>query len=242
MRDRSHETPPPDRPHWARPFAPDTPVATQLVDTLRDAVLHCHLTPGQRLSEQEIADAMGLSRQPVREAFIRLAGEGLLEVWPQRGTFVALIRTDEVLDARFVREAVEADIVRIATRNATPELFDRLDAQIEAQSAVPPGEASRFMILDETFHRTLAEAAGKARAWIYLQRLKSQMDRVRYLVAADLPTRILVAQHAEVVEAMRRGEEDSAEALMRSHLNQVLSDLPKIMASYADYFVAAPED
>ncbi|MHA3977355.1 GntR family transcriptional regulator [Halovulum sp. GXIMD14794] len=230
------EKPSPQLPGWARPITTDKPVALQLVSILRDAILHCELIPGQRLSEQEIADTMGLSRQPVREAFIRLSGEGLLAALPQRGTFVSRISTAEVLDSRFVREAVEADIVHLATRRADTALFDRLDALLEAQSAITTGDALRFTALDEDFHRTLAEAAGKTRAWVHIQGLKSQMDRVRFMVAADMPTRELVAQHTRVVEAIKAGDEDRAEAEMRNHLNQILRDLPKIMAAHADYF------
>lgn len=229
-----------DKPHWAKPITADKSVATQLVSILRDAVLQCDLPPGQRLSEQEIADAMGLSRQPVREAFIRLSAEGLLMALPQRGTFVSKISTAEVLDSRFVREAVEADIVRLATRNADDALFARLDSLLDEQAAIPTGEALNFMSLDEDFHRTLAEAAGKGRAWVYLQKLKSQMDRVRFLVATDLPTRKLVAQHLRVVDAMKAGDEERAEAEMRGHLNQMLIDLPRIMATHLDYFTDPP--
>lgn len=197
------------------------------------------MKPGRRLSEQEISVAMGLSRQPVREAFIRLAGEGLLEIRPQRGTFVSRISTQDVLDSRFVREAVEADLARRAARNADDALIADLDALLRQQEAAMGADPSNFMRLDEAFHRVLAAAAGKAQVWLYIQKLKSQMDRVRYLVAADMPRETLIAQHREILDAVAARDQSRAEAAMRAHLRQVLDDLPKIAASYPDYFVSA---
>ncbi|MEX2520026.1 MAG: GntR family transcriptional regulator [Paracoccaceae bacterium] len=220
----------------------DRPAAIQAVELLREAILHAELRPGRRLSEQEISGAMGLSRQPVREAFIRLAGEGLLEIRPQRGTFVSRISTQDVLDSRFVREAVEADLARRATRHADEGLIGELAALLRRQEEAVGADPSNFMQLDEAFHRALAAAAGKAQVWLYIQKLKSQMDRVRYLVAADMPREALIAQHRDIVEAVAARDEDRAEAAMRAHMRQLLDDLPKIVASYPDYFLAAPAD
>ena len=103
------------RPQPACPAAdPDLPAAAQMHALLRRRIVTGDLRPGMRLSEQDIADQYDLSRQPVREAFIRLAAEGLLEVRPQRGTFVTRINMDWVLDTRFIREATEADIAAYA--------------------------------------------------------------------------------------------------------------------------------
>lgn len=222
-------------------IAPDKPVAVQLVSALRGAILHGELPAGLRLSEQEIADTMNLSRQPVREAFIRLAGEGLLEVWPQRGTFVSKISTEEVYNSRFVREAVEADVVRLAARSAEAEVIDRLEDLLQQQEETDGMDATKFMHLDEDFHRTLAEAAGKASIWIYLQKLKSQMDRVRYLVAVDLPRQVLISQHRDILEAVAAHDEERAEQAMRTHLRQMMQDLPKIASSYPESFLVGRE-
>jgi DNA-binding GntR family transcriptional regulator len=219
----------------------DKPVATQVTAALRDAIRFGSFTPGLRLSEQEIADMLQLSRQPVREAFIRLSGEGLLEAWPQRGTFVSKISTQEVIASRFVREAVEADIVRLAARNSTTALREQLEDLLRQQEETEGMDASRFMGLDDALHRTLAEAAGRAKIWLYLQKLKSQMDRVRYLVAAELPLQALISQHRTIVEAVVAHDEDRAEAAIRLHLKQILNDLPQIIGAYPDYFNNEPE-
>ena len=139
--------------------------ASQLADRLRAAIMDNSLPPDTRLSEVETAQQYGVSRQPVREAFIALAGQGLLDVRAQRGTFVTRISLAAVMDARFVREAIEADIVKLLAADPDPALIADLDAQLTRQMDLIGGSARDFMDADELFHRTLAEGAGLARAF-----------------------------------------------------------------------------
>ncbi|WP_341212958.1 GntR family transcriptional regulator [uncultured Limimaricola sp.] len=203
------------------------PIGAQLIAHLRARIVTGELAPGTRLSEQDIATDYGLSRQPVREAFIRLAGEKLVEVRPQRGTFVCKIDAGEVEVSRFVREAVEADIVRLAATTANASFIEELERQIVVQEQTAR-DGTGFMEHDELFHRTLAEAAGCAGAWSHLQPIKMHMDRVRYLTAAKFPLDRLVSQHRAIVAAIASQDPDAAEAAMRAHLRCVLDDLPKI--------------
>jgi DNA-binding GntR family transcriptional regulator len=213
---------------------PDRSAQPQAASALRTAILTGTLPPGTRLSEQDIADAIGTSRQPVREAFLRLSGEGLLDIRPQRGTFVSKINALEVLDARFVREAVEVDLIRLACQHPSPTDLQTLRDLLIQQSAAQTPAA--FMALDETFHRTIAQIAGKARAWDHLQRLKSQMDRVRFLQLQDFPIPALIDAHSRMVDAIAACAPDRAEAEIRTHLRLIEADLPGIQAAHPDYF------
>ena len=217
-------------------FNATAPIGVQLIASLRGRIVRGEIAPGARLSEQDIATAYGMSRQPVREAFIRLAGEGLVEVRPQRGTFVRKISTDEVEVSRFVREAVEADIVRLGAEHADDALVAELEAQLESQAAIPDDAPQTFMQLDELFHRTIAEAAGKAGAWAHLQPIKMHMDRVRHLTAARYPHDRPIDQHRAIVRALAARDADAAEAALREHLRRVLDDLPAIVAAQPDFF------
>ena len=217
------------------------PLGGQLIDNLRGRIVRCELPPGTRLSEQDIADAYGLSRQPVREAFIRLAGEGLVEVRPQRGTFVRKISVDEVEASRFVREAVEVEIARLAAAVADGELVSDLRTLIDEQVQVCGTDALAFMRLDERFHRRIAEGAGRGGAWFHLQPIKMHMDRVRYLTAVEFPLGRLIGEHRAIVEAIAARNPDAAEAAIRQHLRGVLEDLPLIAAAQPDFFETRPE-
>ncbi len=211
-------------------------VVPQLARILRGAIVENRLPPGTRLTETEIGKAMGVSRQPVREAFIKLADEGLLDVRPQRGTFVRPISLDALLDARFAREAIEADLVRLCAEGRPAGLVAELRRQIAVQRALGTGSSAEFPPLDNHFHRSLAEAAGRARAWTLIEGLNRQMDRIRFLASTRFPIGTLVDQHEAIVDAIEDGDAARAEAQMRHHLRMILSDLPVIRETAPQFF------
>lgn len=212
-------------------------VGPQLFRMLRKRIVRGELEPGMRLSEVEIAHAYGTSRQPVREAFIKLAESSLIEVRPQRGSFVSRIDMGAVLSAQFIREAVEADIVRLAAARATGSDLAELDALLERQAeAIRDENPQPFMTLDEDFHRQLSQISERGEVWEFLQTLKTQMDRVRHLSARQFPRRILVQQHADIVNAIRSGDADAAEHRMRHHLRRILEDIPLVAAERPAFF------
>lgn len=221
-----------------RPTAPRLdsaqPIGTQLAQLLRTRIIRGELPPGSRLSEAGVAAELCISRQPVREVFIKLAEEGLLEVRPQRGTIVPRISMRMVEDARFVREAVEADVVKLAARSFGPAEVEALEGLIAAQRDAD--SIAAFIELDDRFHRSLAEGVGRAHAWHVVEALKAQFDRVRHLSLQQFPKDALVEQHAAVVAAIDAGDAEAAEAAMRLHLNNIVADLPKIAAEHPDYF------
>jgi GntR family transcriptional regulator, rspAB operon transcriptional repressor len=212
-------------------------VVDQLHAALRTAIIGNDLPPGTRISEAEVAQQYGVSRQPVREAFIRLSNYGLLDVRPQRGSYVAKISRDAVLDARFVREAVEADIVKLLAADPDVVLLKELHAQVLRQEDMAGGSVRDFLDADEIFHRTLAEGAGKGNAWRVVVEMKVQMDRVRFLSSIHFPVARLVGQHLAVVNAIASGDVNEAEHHMRAHLQGILSDLPVIEQERPEYFL-----
>ncbi len=223
-------------------YDPSLPIGPQLRGILRQQVVQNDLTPGTRISEAEIAQQFGISRQPVREAFIKLAEEGLVEIRPQRGTVVRKIDPAEVLDARFVREAVEADIVRLLVKKGDASLVRELRRQLAEQKTLAQCSPKDFIRADELFHRTMAEAAGKGNVWTILQGLKSQMDRVRFLSFDLYRHDRLIDQHEAIIDSIEQGDEEGAEEATRRHLRAVLEDLPNIMRANPDVFIETPED
>lgn len=214
------------------------PIGVQLTADLRGRIITGALPPGTRLSEQEIAAAYGMSRQPVREAFIKLGAERLVEIRPQRGTYVRKINLRDVTHSQFVREAVEADIARAAARTAGADWVDLLHDQIGEQTRRLSEGGEVFVKLDDQFHQTLAAAAGLAGVWSHIQPIKMHMDRVRHLTAEEFPLDHLIEQHRAVAEAVAAGDEAAAEASIRAHLRGVLNDLNAIAATLPNYFEA----
>ena len=217
-------------------------IAPQLLRLLREAIVRGELLPGTVVSEADIARRFGVSRQPVREAFIKLQEAGLLSIRPQRGTVVQRISVDAVFDARFVREAVEAAVVRACAELRPKGLDRRLGELIAAQEdAAREGDAPGFLRLDEAFHRAMAEGIGRSFAWTALEAIKAQMDRVRFLsFEGATPLQELIRQHRAIASAIAAGHPDQAEAALRAHLREILASLPRIAEAHPDCFEPAP--
>jgi DNA-binding GntR family transcriptional regulator len=219
-------------------------IAERVFRTLRSAIVTMRLQPGEALSEQEIAGRLSVSRQPVREAFIKLSEDGLVRVLPQRGTFVMKISAGAVTNARFVREAVESAIAREAvTRLTAADLAHLKGLVADQRKAAQSDDAEAFFVLDEDFHRGLASASGCGYAWKVIESAKAQMDRVRFLSLPEAtPMRRLVAQHKAILDAIAGRDEAGATAAMQAHLREILSSLPRLARKYPAMFDAEPED
>lgn len=212
-------------------------VVPQLCDRLRARIIRGELAPGSRLLRPEIAARYGVSRQPVSEACIRLSEESLVDVLPQRGTFVSRIRVGAVMSARFVREAVEADIVRLVAAEPSEAVLGECERLLERQRIeIDRDDPQPFIALDEAFHHQLARAAGQGTGWDILEPLKIQMDRVRYLNVRHFPRQQILEQHAAILAAIRAADSARAETVMRTHLRQMLDDLPRAVEARPDYF------
>ena len=215
-------------------------IADQVFRTLRSSIVTLRLHPAAALSEQEIADRLKVSRQPVREAFIKLSEIGLVRVLPQRGTFVTRISQKDVLDARFVREAVECAIARRASggiaKGAVEELRDIIAEQRKAARAK---DEEGFFVLDDAFHRSLATAADCAYAWKVVEEAKGQMDRVRFLSIPDtMPTELPIVQHRAILDAIAAGRAAAAERAMQEHLREIFKTLPRLADAHPEMFEA----
>ena len=213
------------------------PIGPQLHRILRERIVRNDLISGSKISESEIANSYLISRQPVREAFIKLSEENLISIRPQRSTIIRKIDPAAVLEARFVREAIEADIVKLLAQKSDPAVVSELRSQLKEQQKVMDDDPNTFILLDELFHRTLADAADKAGAWRFVEGLKAQMDRVRFLSFSLFPTARLVRQHEKVIDHIAAGNVQQAEKSIRFHLNEILNDLPEIQAANPDYFL-----
>jgi DNA-binding GntR family transcriptional regulator len=223
-------------PHTARQ-SESSSISAQVYRQLHGAIIRGEIRPGEALSESETARQYSTSRQPVREAFIKLAEERLVNILPQRGTFVVKISVAEVLDARFVREAIEVAVTREAATSAPLSAIKELRELIERQRAIESGHNVEFLALDEEFHRTLALSVGRAHAWLVIEGIKAQMDRIRYLSLNDAtPIHLIIEQHQRIIDGIEAGDPTVAAAAMRSHLLEITLSLPNIAASFPELF------
>jgi DNA-binding GntR family transcriptional regulator len=194
--------------------------------------------PGSRLSEQEIATRYGVSRQPVREALIALAKSNLVEIRPHRGTVVVRISLKKMHEARFVREAVEVAVVRRAAGQFDPWMHDRIAANLQQQkTVVASGDHNQFRTLDGQFHILIAKGAGCEMAWTAISDMKAHMDRACNLTLESADARAaLLSQHIQIMDAIDRHDPDTAEQVMRAHLQSILKDLPAVERAHPELF------
>lgn len=217
---------------------PKLPIGAQVYSLLKRMIIGLVFKPNEALSEKELALRLGVSRTPVREALIRLADETLVDVFPQRGTVVSPIKVAEVMEAQFLREALEAAVTRRAAEQPAPALIRELSRLLDMQrQAATAGQPEEYMPLDEAFHRTISEGTGMPRSWRLIQSVKGQMDRVRFL---SLPNKahllLLTDQHAEIFKAIETQDPDRAEAAMRHHLKEVLKTIQELAAEMPAIF------
>lgn len=214
------------------------PISPQIYELLRRAITTLAILPSEGLSEKDLAQQLGVSRTPVREALIRLADEGLIDILPQRGSFVAPIRLEDVEEAQFIREALEVSVVSRLAKKPSPGFLEAGRANLARQKlAVAGKDRELFLELDEAFHRNFCEAAGLPKSWRVIQVVKLQMDRVRYL---SLPEQghleTLLAQHTAILDAVEQGLSDEAGAHMATHLQEVLRTVRRLSVERPDLF------
>lgn len=211
--------------------------ATELVyDTLYKAVVHLELPPGSRVSEAEVADRLQVSRQPVRDAFFRLANRGFLSIRPQRATLITKISSDEVLKAAFIRLALETACIKECVHRVAAADIAALRAHLARQAEIVAARDARaFHESDEAFHALLCEIAGQPGVWRLIQEQKGHMDRARFL-SLSFNTEAALAEHIAVVDALDSGDEALTLARLESHLTKIRTHLPKIRQAHAQYF------
>lgn len=186
---------------------------------LRANIIKMRLRPAQQISENEISDSLHISRTPVREAFIRLAEDGLLKITPQKRTVVSPISLQQADEARFIRRAIEKAVIKEACASlgepARCELRANVDEQILCRAAAAH---DRMLVLDDEFHRTIFKSCGKELSWLYVQKLDYNYDRLRALA---LPRTVgeIVAEHGKILEAIIVGRVESIDALVEEHMS-----------------------
>ncbi len=214
------------------------PKGLQIFQHLRQAIVTLKFKPGQSLSEKEISLQLGVSRQPVREAFIMLSEAGLVDIMPQRGTLVIKISLEAVKTARFIRETLEVAVAKEACGKLNGAFFLRTRALIAQQKMAAEAEDfEEFLSLDEAFHKSIALEIGMQRVWELVESQKAQMDRVRFLsLPGASPMRKLIAQHEAILDALEKGDKSACEEAVKQHLSEVLSVLEPLSLAFPDYF------
>ena len=209
------------------------PLREVVFHTLRDAILTGQLQPGERLMEIQLAQTLGVSRTPVREAIHKLELEGLVVTTPRKGAEVASITEKQLRDVLEVRTALETLAVRLACKRVTQEQLDELEqAQAYVTEMIREENLVGIVNADIRFHEIVYIAADNERLLQILNNLRQQMYRYRleYLKNSD-NHEIIIKEHKAIVDGMRALDEEKVSKAMREHIinqeNAVISMIGK---------------
>jgi DNA-binding GntR family transcriptional regulator len=213
-------------------------IGARIYGDLRAELISLKRLPGDPISEADLARAYGISRTPVREAVRKLADEGLVEIFPQSGTFAARIPLAALPEAIVIRKALEETSARLAAERAQRSQVIALFAHLERQrEAARLGDRDAFHQADEAFHCAIAEAAGYRGIWTLVEQVKVHVDRYRRLTLPQAGRMArAIAEHSAIAAAIEAGAGARAAQAMGLHLDGLLTDIPGIRRLNPEYF------
>ncbi|WP_437070702.1 GntR family transcriptional regulator [Streptomyces sp. enrichment culture] len=196
------------------------PAAERVYSHVKQGVLDRRYEGGTLLTEGELAEAVGVSRTPVREALLRLEVEGLLKLYPKKGALVLPVSAQEIADVVETRLLVEEHAARKAVP-APPALIERLEELLERQQReAATGDLAAVAVTDRCFHAEIVRSGGNEILSRLYDQLRDRQLRMGVAVMHSHPDRIAknITEHREILDALRAGDADAAVALVHRHV------------------------
>jgi DNA-binding GntR family transcriptional regulator len=209
---------------------------------LRKNIINLHLEPGLSVSEATIAQLLNTSRTPVRESFIKLAEDGLIEVISQKGSCISLIDIDQAEEARFARRVLEKAVIKEACHSFLQDCLVDLNANLEMQKLCKRERTYEKMLdLDNNFHRIIYRGCGKEGLWDHQKKIDYNYDRLRAIrLSSPYPWDEIIEEHNRMGELIIDGNGSAVEEVVEKHLTRSLFD--RLVAKYPHYFVHRRRD
>ena len=206
--------------------------------SLRKNIVNLNLKPGEALNVKAIAEKLGVSRTPVRDAFINLEQEGLVDVFPQRGTSVSLIDLKRVDEEKFIRESLEEKAMELFMRAPSSAVLAQLAGNIRMQKECERrDDCLEFLELDDQFHGAVFRAVGKELSWSLIQNMSGHYRRVRLMSLWDSGVLSgVVTQHEAILKSMEASDAAGVMAALGGHFSKICYDERNLMRAYPDYF------
>ena len=214
--------------------------APQVFEALRRLIIGLELEPGVVLPRAELAEHFGLSQTPIRDALIRLAEDGLVEIYPQHATVVSRIDIAAALEVHFLRRSIELEILRTVCELQVSEhtiLVAKLNVHLLVQKrCMDPLNYAALEQSDLDFHREMYEAAGVLNLWDLVCQRSGQIDRLRRLnLPAEGKAQAIVKDHGAILDALVKRNKTAAENALRVHLGGTLSFVKEIRKLYPEW-------
>ena len=204
---------------------------------LNDNIINMELKPGTLISENELSRILGVSRTPIREAIQELSKAAVIEIYPQRGSYVALIDPLLVEEARFLRKVLDTAVIEEACDVATQTDIEKMEENVSLQEFYLQSEAAdKIYLLDDEFHKLIYSAARKETIHAMRSNIMLHFDRVRTLSMKTVKDTKIVNDHRQMLEAIKNKDKETAKALVEKHLSRYQIDEAEIRAAYPQYF------
>ena len=202
--------------------------ANRAYDHLKARILSREYAGGSLLTEGEIADAVGVSRTPVREAMLRLSTEGLLRLYPKRGALVVSVSADEVRDILEARELLETHAVELVLELADDALVKELSERLDDMRRFSAGrDVPRFIRADRDFHRAMVAAGGNTILTKLYDTLRDRQLLMGAVIVRGTPQRMVSAvdEHALILAAVQAGDRLALRQAVMAHLATMTGNL-----------------
>lgn len=214
------------------------PLSQRVYTAVKRAILRLDFEPGSMIRKSAVCDHLQLSRSPVSDALAKLSSEGLVDIIPQSGSRVARLSMAAIREDAFLREALEIAAARHAARHRSTETLARLTRNIEMQKLLLVDvDKEDFIRTDDAFHETIMATTQISRLPATVEAVSQHVQRARLLLMPESGRLAdTVAEHIEIVEAIRRQDCEAAQEAMRRHLRQLLKRLEPLEAARPDLF------
>ncbi|MHC1739144.1 MAG: GntR family transcriptional regulator [Ignavibacteriaceae bacterium] len=197
------------------------PLRDKISTSIRDLIIEGKLKPGERLTEPEISASLGISRTPLREAFLQLESEGFVQVLPRKGAIVTDINLQDAVEIYTIKASLEALATRLACPLIQTETFEsliKLNQQMEKISVSENKNYRRFLDLNARFHQTIYENSNNNKLIKLINTLRNQTLRYNYIYLTLLSHLTeSVKEHYEMIDCLKTKDLDKVESLIKSH-------------------------
>jgi GntR family transcriptional regulator, rspAB operon transcriptional repressor len=217
-------------------------VTAEVTQGLRQAIVTLALPPGMALDKAAVCAQFGVSRFPVSEAFARLAEEGLVDIAPQRGSTVSLVRIADVREYMLIRKGLESEALRVLIGKHDSETIDALHANMAAQrDAAARDDAETFHGIDVDFHDTIFRTMRLSKVKAIIDRARANLDRARRLIITPRRLAHTIAEHQAILDGILARDPAQATRAIRAHIDAVMIELFAFAQSHPDLFADGSE-
>jgi len=208
---------------------------------IKESIMSLELEPGQAISEIELAEALSLSRTPIREVLAKLREEHLVEVIPQVGTYISKIKPQLIKEASFMRYILEKEVLKLACESFSKiDMYDlKKNVALQEKLIGQKGKERDFHILDKEFHHIIFKGNKKEHIWEAIIRISTHYNRMRLLSEIRHSFDEAIQQHMKIVEILEQKNCDQVEDIVRLHIiepTKLWDDLYKEDSPYINYF------